>query len=89
MNNDTNERIGQIFLMNGKDRKETDSIPAGDIGALVKLKNTHTGHTLSVKKTPIYYEPAKTPSPIIQMAIKPKNKGDEDKIGQGLTRLRE
>jgi elongation factor G len=89
VNNDSSERIGQIFLMNGKDRKDTDSISAGDIGALVKLKNTHTGHTLCEKKAPIYYEPAHIPSPIIQMAIKAKTKGDEDKIGSGLARLRE
>jgi len=83
------ERIGQIFLMNGKERKEIGSIPAGDIGALVKLKNTQTGHTLCDKKAQIYYEPAPVPAPVIQMAIKAKAKGDEEKIANGLARLRE
>jgi len=83
------ERIGQIFLMNGKERKEVGTVSAGDIGALVKLKNTHSGHTLCDKKSPIYYEPALVPAPVIQMAIKAKAKGDEEKIATGLARLRE
>ncbi|UCE65447.1 MAG: elongation factor G [Candidatus Zixiibacteriota bacterium] len=89
VNADDGERIGQIFLMNGKDRKETGSIRAGDIGALVKLKNTQTGHTLCDKKAQICYEPAFVPSPVIRMAIKAKAKGDEEKIASGLARLRE
>jgi len=89
VNSNSGERIGQIYLMNGKERKETDSISAGDIGAVVKLKTTHTGHTLCDKKDPIFYEPAKIPTPVIRMAIRAKAKGDEDKVGTGLTRLRE
>ena len=89
VNSSSGERIGQIYLMNGKDRKETDVVAAGDIGAVVKLKSTHTGHTLCDKKDPIQYEPARVPGPVIQMAIKAKTKGDEDKIGSGLARLRE
>jgi len=89
VNADDSERIGQIFLMNGKERKEIGSIPAGDIGALVKLKNTRTGHTLCDKKAQIYYEPAPVPAPVIQMAIEAKAKGDEEKIASGLARLRE
>jgi len=89
VNSNSGERIGQIFLLNGKERKECNSIAAGDIGAVVKLKSTHTGHTLCEKKSQIQYEPAKIPGPIIRMAIKAKAKGDEDKIGSGLARLRE
>lgn len=89
VNSDSGERIGQIYLMNGRERKESDAISAGDIGAVVKLKSTHTGHTLCDKKELIQYEPAKIPSPIIRMAIKAKAKADEDKIGSGLARLRE
>jgi elongation factor G len=89
VNADDSERIGQIFLMNGKERKETQSVGAGDIGALVKLKNTHTGHTLCDKKVPVSYEPAFVPSPVIRMAIQAKAKGDEEKIAGGLARLRE
>lgn len=89
VNANDSERIGQIFLMNGKDRKEVPSVPAGDIGALVKLKNTQSGHTLCDKRSLISYEPAIVPSPVIQMAIKAKAKGDEEKIATGLSRLRE
>jgi elongation factor G len=83
------ERIGQIFLMNGRDRKEIGTLSAGEIGALVKLKNTHTGHTLADKKAPICYKPAPIPNPVITMAIKPKAKGDEEKVATGLNRIRE
>jgi len=89
ININSSERIGQIFLMNGKERKETSAAFAGDIGALVKLKNTHTGHTLADKKAPILYAPAPVPNPVINMAIKAKAKGDEEKIATGLARLRE
>jgi elongation factor G len=75
--------------MNGKERKEVGAVSAGDIGALVKLKNTHSGHTICEKKSPVYYEPALVPAPVIQMAIKAKAKGDEEKIANGLARLRE
>jgi elongation factor G len=89
ININSSERIGQIFLMSGKDRKEVGVSMAGDIGALVKLKNTHTGHTLADKKAPILYPPAPVPNPVISMAIKAKAKGDEEKIATGLARLRE
>ncbi len=83
------ERIGQIFLMNGKERKEIGTLTAGDIGALVKLKSTHTGHTLCDKKTPIQYERAEVPGAVIRMSIRSKAKGDEEKIASGLARLKE
>jgi elongation factor G len=89
VNINSSERIGQIFLMNGKERKEAESLSAGDIGALVKLKNTHTGHTLAEKKSPIQYKPAPIPNPVIRMAARAKAKGDEEKVANGLTRLRE
>jgi elongation factor G len=89
ININSSERIGQIFLMNGKERKEMGISHAGDIGALVKLKNTHTGHTLSDKKAQIQYSPAPVPNPVISMAIRSKAKGDEEKVASGLTRLRE
>jgi elongation factor G len=89
VNINSSERIGQIFAMNGKDRKEVGVTVAGDIGALVKLKSTHSGHTLADKKAPIYYKPAPIPNPVIRMAIKAKAKGDEEKIATGLARLRE
>ncbi|HBZ00576.1 MAG TPA: elongation factor G, partial [candidate division Zixibacteria bacterium] len=89
VNINSSERIGQIFAMKGKERKEVGVTTAGDIGALVKLKSTHTGHTLAEKKAPIWYKPAPIPNPVIRMAINAKAKGDEEKIATGLARLRE
>ncbi|RKY83643.1 elongation factor G [candidate division KSB1 bacterium] len=81
------ERIGQIYSMNGKDRKEIGYIGAGDIGAVVKLKDTHTGDTLCDKKAPIVFESIDFPKPVIRIAIEPKTKGDEEKISNGLSML--
>ncbi len=92
MVNDSNgksERLGQLFMMNGKERKEMTKVSAGDIGATVKLKDTHTNNTLSVKGFPVIYPPIKFPDPVISAAILAKVKGEEDKIGQGLHSLHE
>lgn len=83
------ERIGTIYFLNGKERVESTSISAGDIAALVKLKNTHTGDTLSEKGAEIQYPPVDFPRPSIQLAVKAKTKGDEDKIASGLIKLRD
>lgn len=83
------ERINQIFTMNGKERKEIPRLLAGDIGAVVKLKDSHTNNTLSVKGFPIVLTPIEFPSPVLSSAITPKSKGDEDKIGSGLHTLHE
>lgn len=83
------ERIGQIYVMSGKERKEIGQISAGDIGAFVKLKSTHTGDTLCDKKSPILLDAIDFPKPVINMAIKPKNKGDEEKIANGFAKLHE
>jgi len=81
------EKIGQIFSMNGKERKEIGILNVGDIGAVVKLKNTHTGDTLCDKGNPIQLLEIKFPDPVIRVAVEPKAKGDEDKISTGLTSL--
>ncbi|MGD9488464.1 MAG: elongation factor G [Calditrichaceae bacterium] len=86
---DHTERIGQIFILNGKNKKNIEELHAGDIGALVKLKKTHTSDTLAVKERPVVFPAIEFPEPIIRGAIKPKAKGDEDKIGQGLHILHE
>ncbi|MBI5464663.1 MAG: elongation factor G [Ignavibacteriales bacterium] len=83
------ERLGQIFLMNGKERKEISKLSAGDIGAVVKLKDTHTNNTLSSKSFPVEIPPTVFPDPVIRMAIHSKAKGDEDKIATGLHSLHE
>jgi len=79
-----NEKIGQIYLLNGKNRKEIGHLRAGDIGALVKLKHTSTGNTLSDKRSPIRLASIKFPDPVISIAINPKSRGDEEKISNGL-----
>ncbi len=88
-NKNTAERIGQIYVLNGKERKEIGVVYAGDIGALVKLKSTHTGDTLADKKAPLKFKPIDFPKPVIRMALKTKTKGDEEKVASGLAKLRE
>jgi elongation factor G len=83
------ERIAQIFSLNGKNKETLDTLEAGDIGALVKLKETHTGDSLCVKGKNVKFPKIKFPEPRIREAIRPKTKGDEDKIAQGLHTLHE
>ena len=83
------ERIGQLYTMNGHSRKEIAHIEAGDIGAVVKLKNTHTGDTLSEKSNPMELQSIEFPSPVIRSAVVAKVKGDEEKISAGLQILHE
>jgi elongation factor G len=78
------EKIGQIFTVSGKTRKSVDSVFAGDMGSLVKLKDTHTGDTLSSSKEGFVLEGVGFPDPVIQIAIEPRNKGDEEKISNAL-----
>ncbi len=86
INNTNNkpERLAQLFLMNGRERKEVGKLLAGDIGAVVKLKDTHTNDTLSSKALSVILPPIPFPDPVISMAIATKAKGDEDKIANGL-----
>ncbi|GJQ61798.1 MAG: elongation factor G [Melioribacteraceae bacterium] len=88
-NNTKSERIGQLFILNGKNRKEVGKLVAGDIGAVVKLKDTHTGNTLAVKGNNIIIDTIQFPPSVIRGAIKPKSKGDEDKISSGLHTVHE
>jgi len=87
MRNTTNrksEKIGQIFSVSSKTRKSVDNVPAGDMGALVKLKDTHTGDTLSSPKVRIVVDGVGFPDPVIRVAVEPRNKGDEEKISNAL-----
>jgi len=86
---DKSERLGQLFILNGKNRKEVQTISAGDIGSVVKLKDTHTGNTLSSKSFSVVIDPIEFPESVIRGAIKPKSKGDEDKISSGLHTVHE
>ena len=83
------ERVGQIFELSGKIKKNVDSLHAGDIGALVKLKGTHTGDTLCAKNNPFPLPPLDLPNPLMTLAIQPKSKGDESKISSGFHALHE
>ena len=83
------EKIGQLFLVVGKERKDAGSIVAGDIGAAVKLRETHTGQTLCDKHHPVLLDPIPFPGATNEVAIVPKSKGEDEKMGTGLHRLRE
>ena len=83
------EKIGQIYLMNGKNRKEVGTLNAGDIAATVKLRDTHTGNTLCDKRDPVELVGIEFPEPVIRVAVEPKSKGDEEKISAGLHSLHE
>ncbi len=82
------EKVNQILLLKGKEKKETNQLSAGMIGGLVKLKDTHTSDTLS-SQSDLVLPPIQFPAPSISMAVVPKAKGDEEKISNGLTRLRD
>ena len=88
-NTDEPQRLGQMFILNGKHRDKVEQLNAGEIGALVKLKNTHTGNTLASPKRKVTVPSIDYPNPNIHEALKPKNKGDEDKIAVGLSALHE
>ena len=75
--------------MHANHREEREEIGAGEIAALVGVKNTTTGDTLSVETAPIVLEAMEFPDPVISVAVEPKTKGDQDKLGQGLQRLSE
>ena len=83
----TSEKIGQIYLLNGKTRTSVPSLSAGDIGAVVKLKDTHTGNTLGNSKKPVLLPKVTYPRPNIHAALKSSAKGEEDKIASGLSAL--
>lgn len=83
------ERLGQLFILNGHNRTEVNELLAGDIGAVVKLKDTHTNNTLCSKELGIILPHIEFPSPVIRGAVIPKAKGDEDKISSGLHTVHE
>ena len=81
------EKIGKTYMLCGKKQIEVDYITAGDIGAIPKLNDTKTGDTLCSSSKPVTLARIDYPIPSLEMAILPKNKGDEDKISQGILRL--
>ena len=83
------ERIGRILQMHANHREEIDTVYTGDIAAAVGLKDTTTGDTLCDEKKPIILESMVFPDPVIHIAVEPKTKADQDKMGAALARLAE
>ena len=86
---DTRERFGRIVQMHSNQRKEITTVYAGDIAAAVGLKNTTTGDTLCDEKHPVILESMEFPEPVIQLAIEPKTKAGQEKMGIALGKLAE
>jgi elongation factor G len=88
-NKETEERVATPFFLRGKTQENATEIIAGDIGAVSKLSDTKTGETLTEKDRPILLDLIHFPKPVISVALKPKSKGDEDKISTALARMME
>src|SRR5206468_3045199 len=86
---DRKERISRILLMHANHREEVEEVAAGDIAAAVGLKQTFTGDTLSDPEKPVILESIKFPEPVVQIAVEPKTKADEEKMSLALARLAE
>ena len=84
---DAVEKMGQVFYMKGKDQVPAEAAVAGDIAAVAKLKDTHTGDSLADDKAPVRFKPIKFPEPAISFSVKPKSRSDEDKISNVLAKL--
>ena len=83
------ERIGRLVRMHADRREEVDEVSAGDIGAVLGLKATTTGETLSAAERPVALEQISFPAPVIELAVEPNTKADQDKLGLALQRLLE
>ena len=84
---DNRERIGRMLLMHANHREDIKEARAGDIVALAGLKNTTTGDTLCDEDNPVVLERMEFPDPVIEIAVEPKTKGDQEKMGAALARL--
>jgi elongation factor G len=84
-----NEKLGQLYIVNGRNRANVTLLNAGDIGAVVKLKDTHNGNTLSTNKRPVTLPKVAYPRPNVLSALQLKSKGDEDKMAVGIAALHE
>ena len=86
---DGSERLGALAVMQGKTQHPVPELKAGDLGAVAKLKETHTNDTLGEKGSPVRFAPIAFAEPVLSYAIEPKSRGDEEKISGALQRLRE
>ena len=87
VNRESTERIGHVILMQGKEVVQVSKVHAGDIAAVAKFKDVHTGNTLADKDRPIMYPSVIWPEPMISFAIEPKSRGDEDKISTAVAKI--
>jgi elongation factor G len=86
-NNNTKERLSQLYVCAGKNRTRVPELHTGDIGAFVKLKNTKTGHTLNVPGNDWKYQGVKFPEPKYRTAIKAQSESDDEKLGEALNKI--
>jgi len=89
INRDVTERVHNLFMPHGKGQEVAPCVVAGDIGAIAKLSDTHTGDTLTTNKDHIQLPPIDFPEPIYRIAVRPATKSDEDKLGNAIQRLLE
>lgn len=88
-NKEKEEKVGSFLMVRGKTQESFNEVMAGDIAAVAKLQETLTGHTLCLKSNPVILEDIEFPEPTLAVAISPKSRGDEDKVGNALSRLLE
>jgi elongation factor G len=86
---DSSERFGHLLVLQGKTQTHVPELKAGDLGAVAKLKDTHTNDAIADKGTKFRFSGIKFPEPVLSYAIEPKSRGDEDKISTAMQRLRE
>ncbi|HEX5108273.1 MAG TPA: elongation factor G [Vicinamibacterales bacterium] len=89
LTSDTTERFGHLLVLQGKTQTHVPELKAGDLGAVAKLKDTHSSDVLADKAIKFRFAPIKYPEPVLSYAIEPKSRGDEDKISSAMQRLRE
>jgi len=87
--NGVKERLSQLFIMDGKNRNPVNKLVTGDIGATVKLKDTHTNHTLHAETMPVAFEPMVFPAPKIRVALTAEGKQEEEKLAEVLREMHE
>ncbi len=85
----TEERVGQVFAMKGKDHVTVSEVPAGDIGAVAKLAHAATGDTFTAKGDTVTLPPIELPEPLLAIAISPKTQADQDKLSTAIHKIRE
>ena len=88
-NKDAEEKVGQLYTMQGKNQIQLSEVGLGDIGVVAKLSVTSTGDTLTTKDSDLVLDGIEFSEPMYKVAIAPKTKGDEDKLGNAIARLLE